>query len=154
MWQSVAFFSTTVKTYTWSTREKVILITFCCSELLTQFQTSMTSSCVETFKGKILAEKVTHCYLNLVWGGSQYSDWTKLFQLVFQCNPFLMNLLSCTKEREERGHLLGSSPLHLILKRNLWLDPQAFRCHITQGWVDWEALYLKLVTGHRRLHNL
>lgn len=66
---------------------------------LTQFQTSTTSSCVETFKGKILAEKVTHCYLNLVWGaGSQYSDWTKLFQLVFQCNPFLMNLLELLLE--------------------------------------------------------
>ena len=128
------------------------VITFHCSELLTQSQTSMTSSCVETFR-KDLGRKGHPLLLESCGGGSQYSDWTKLLQLVFQCNPFLMNLLSCTKEREERGHFLGSSPLHLILKRNLWLDPQAFRCHITQGGVDWEALYSKLVTGHRRLHN-
>lgn len=33
--------------------------------------------------------------------GSQHSDWTKLFQLVFQCNSFLMNLLSYIKQRKE-----------------------------------------------------
>ena len=99
--------------YAWSTREKVILITFRCSELLTQSQTSMTSSCVETFR-KDLGRKGHPLLLESCGGGSQYSDWTKLFQLVFQCNPFLMNLLSCTKEREERPSSLLISTFTIL----------------------------------------
>lgn len=50
--------------HTWTTREKVIWSICRCSQRVTQSQTSRTSSCVETFKGKILAGKVTHCDLH------------------------------------------------------------------------------------------
>lgn len=68
--------------------------------LLTAFdiQTSMTSRWAQTLKRKILADKVTHCHSRM----SQHCDWTKLFQLVFQCDPFLMNLLKCKKQRKEK----------------------------------------------------
>lgn len=114
-------------------------------------QTSVTSSWTETIEEKILAEKVTHYYLDLQ--GSQHGDWTKLFQLVFQCNPFLMNLLSCTKQREEkqkkqRHHFLGSFPTSSDIKKTLTTGPTKIEVsygsrmselednHVYSWWLD------------------
>ena len=126
------------KTYKWSTREKEIWIIFRCSQLFTQSWTSMTSSWVETFKGKILAEKVTHCYLNLggynTVTGRSCSNWFSNAIRSWWTSWFVQNREKKTKK--QRGHFLGSSLLHQILKRNLYADSQTLKYYMTLGQAD------------------
>lgn len=72
---------------------------------------------------------------------SQHGDWTKLFQLVFQCNPFLMNLLSYIKQRKEkkqRGHFLGSS---LVKKEYNWTYEDLSTIWLKDGWTGRYHVY-------------